>query len=299
MYPYIVKWAITNKCNLRCKHCFRSEICNTVSKEDALFLIEDMAKHKVVCVALTGGEPMMADNFWYIIENLCQKKMRIAIATNGTLLDEETVERLISCKILNYQISLEGVTEEANDYVRGRGAFAKTLNGIRLLKRHNACVTMAVTLTHKNYDKIEDFIRFKNDNRIDYIRFELYIPVNKDEYNLSLTNEEISYIAQFAKYHSNTQGVEFPKFANCSCGAGETMLLINSDLSVSPCDLLCDEIRSKGRISKEKPLIDIINNDEAFVWWRNQEFKGCGASLIKNKTTKDIFEEVYMDVGNS
>ena len=254
-----------------------------------------MVKNKVACVALTGGEPLLADNFWYIVEKLFESNIHVEVATNGTLLDEEKVEKLVEFNILNYQISLEGITEESNDFIRGKGSFDKIIKAIQLLKQYDVSITVACTLTHKNYHEIENFIRFKENNAIDCIRFEMYIPVRTDKYKLALSKKEISYITEKARFYLKRRDIIFPEFINYTCGAGETMLLVNSDLSVSPCDLLCDEIRSKNKISQKNTLIDIVNNDDMFIWWRNQKFRGCGASIIKNRTDKDIFEEIYLD----
>lgn len=295
-YPYIVKWAITDRCNLRCKHCFRSEVSNSTSKEDAEFFIEDMANHKVACVALTGGEPLMSPDFWNIVELLYEKKIHTEIATNGMLLDLENIIRLKNFNINSFQISLEGNTPESNDYIRGSGNFQKVISVISLLKENGANVTVAVTLNHRNCRLISSFIELKNKYKFERLRFELFIPVNDDKYNLALTKEDIEYIIQSVKENENTPGVYFPVFVNCSCGAGETTILVNSDMSVSPCDLMCDEIRSTTRIGKENSLLDIMNNDESFIWWREKHFVGCGASIIKYKNEMDILRGVYKNV---
>jgi len=295
-YPYIVKWAITDKCNLKCKHCFRSEVSNSTTKEDAEFFIEDMAKHKVACVALTGGEPLMSPHFWDIVKLLHEKKIHTEMATNGTLLTPEVVKRLRESNINRFQVSLEGVSSETNDFIRGSGNFKKVISAITLLKENDARVTVGVTLNHRNCRSISAFIQMKNEYKIDGLRFELFIPVNEDKFSLSLTEEDIEYIIQATKEYNNAPGVIFPVFVGGSCGAGELMVLVNCDMSVSPCDLLCDEIRSTKKISKENSLLDIMNEDEQFIWWRDKHFIGCGASIIKYKNEEDVLSGVYKNV---
>src|SRR5690606_15809368 len=149
-YPLILKWSITDECNLRCKHCFRSERTKTIERTEIDLLIDDFAKNKVACVALTGGEPLLHKDFLYIINTLHKHKIYTEVATNGILLDKEIVKYLCNKNISRIQVSVDGTNDETNDFIRGKGTYTKIIEAIKLLKYYNIEVTAAVTLNHLN-----------------------------------------------------------------------------------------------------------------------------------------------------
>jgi sulfatase maturation enzyme AslB (radical SAM superfamily) len=67
--PGEVVWAVTKRCNLRCKHCSISEEDQgELTTEEGFTLIEDAAKLGHVKFAFTGGEPMLRDDIYDLIE---------------------------------------------------------------------------------------------------------------------------------------------------------------------------------------------------------------------------------------
>lgn len=57
-YPYIVGWAITNKCNLHCKHCNMSSghaLESELTTEEACSIIDDLAANNVWNICFTGA----------------------------------------------------------------------------------------------------------------------------------------------------------------------------------------------------------------------------------------------------
>ena len=70
--------------------------------------------------------------------------------------------------------------------------------------------------------------------------------------------------------------------------------MINSDMTISPCDLLCDEIKSSQQISQESSIKKIWQDDVVLEEWRKHEYKGCAVVEKKCKIDKKYFEGVYM-----
>ena len=131
---------ITDKCNLRCKHCFY--IPNIAPKPEMSFeQIEKLAhsaKNNLKQITFTGGEPFLRDDFQDIVltfaENGCEI---INISTNGTFLEKiESFLKNILAKTrvkLIFILSVDG-PESIHDGIRGvPGSFEKTLKTIALL----------------------------------------------------------------------------------------------------------------------------------------------------------------------
>ncbi len=51
--------------------------------------------------------------------------------------------------------------------------------------------------------------------------------------------------------------------------------MMNSDMSISLCDLLCDKVRSKMSININNSIYNIWNYDEILKSWKNYEYTGC------------------------
>lgn len=292
-YPWIVKWNITDKCNLACRHCFRSNVMLTIGKDDADTIIEDMGRNGVTCVALTGGEPLMNPDLLYIIQGLKDKGIDVEIATNGTLINEELASKIFKAGVRRVQISLDGADEASNDMIRGRGAYNRIIQGIGIFQRAGIAVTIATTLNAKSVHQIDDFILLKNKLLVSAIRFELFIPIRKEDYDLRLSLDDLKAIKNKKDELSFDNSVFFPAFDKGSnCGAGIYMCVINADKTISPCDLLCDKLRSKKKISAETSVAEIVMNDECFVNWET-DFTGCKLVHDVYKEIEKEFDEVY------
>lgn len=126
-------------CNLRCRHCFIS-----CAPDNHAFWFMD---HAQVSAALaestvlgvkeyyfTGGEPFMHPGLLAMLaETLALGPA--TVLTNGTLFTPRRVAALArlaaaSAYSLELRVSLDGVTPEANDTIRGPGTFARALDGV-------------------------------------------------------------------------------------------------------------------------------------------------------------------------
>lgn len=276
-FPYFVKWAITDKCNLRCKHCYRNlkSIENESFKEIDLIISELKCK-KVALVSLTGGEPLMSTNCKYIINSLNKAGIKTEIATNGTLINKEWISFFRKNNVKKIQISLEGYNAESNDYIRGAGTFEKICNAVALCNQNDIETIIAVTLKHDNVHDILSFIELKNKLNYTYLRFELFIPINADSYNLSLSNDDLNYLKEVFKNLKKYSFVIYPDFHNAkNCGAGNYSVFINSDFTLTPCDLLCDINKTKNKVSENYSISYLWNEDPLFVEWRKCDYSGC------------------------
>ena len=68
-----VHWAITGKCNCKCRHCYMSAPQHKVEEfthEQCMDIIAQMAACGVQTITLTGGEALIRKDFWEIIDAL-------------------------------------------------------------------------------------------------------------------------------------------------------------------------------------------------------------------------------------
>lgn len=93
-----VHWSVTGMCNYRCKHCFMSAPdakFGHPSKEQCLDLIRQMEQCGIKSVSITGGEPLVRDDFMELVAALTKHYVRItSILTNGALVNNALLDEL-------------------------------------------------------------------------------------------------------------------------------------------------------------------------------------------------------------
>ena len=289
MFPYLLKFSVTNKCNLNCKHCFldkNNQVEPSLEEIDKVFT--ELQNKYIGCLALTGGEPMVRKDFKEIVELGSKHHIPIVIATNGTLLTDDLIVFLKMHNVNKIQISLESYNREKNDYIRGIGVFDKVISAIDKLIENRFEVTIAYTLNHYNFRDMLKMIEFSNLKKVFALRLELYLPLAQEQYHdvFALTKKdilEIYNLIEFAHTQNNHIKIKYPFMNRKGCGAGVVQGIINSNLTLSPCDLLPD-IHSK-KFKEIGDLTQIWNEDSIFLDWRNIK---CSDSFCINDCKKRI-----------
>ena len=147
-------WAITGKCNYRCKHCFMDAPdgkLGELSHEALLSIVRQISECGVPAVSLTGGEPLIRPDFFEIVEALTNEEVRIdQLYTNGALLDEKVLRGLEQLgQHPAIIISYDGVG--FHDWVRGvPGAERMADRAIRLCQDAGFAVRCQMCLYRDN-----------------------------------------------------------------------------------------------------------------------------------------------------
>ena len=95
--PFLVVWDFTHKCNLRCKHCYSNSGAASeaeLTTEEALDVVDQLADFGVTALAFSGGEPLSRKDFFEVATHAAKRGLYVSVATNGTLLTKENVNRL-------------------------------------------------------------------------------------------------------------------------------------------------------------------------------------------------------------
>lgn len=155
----VIAWNITGMCNMRCRHCYISApFEGELDTETALRLVDEMEEAKIPLVILSGGEPLLRGDIFRIMEGLREKGIKVALSTNGTLIDEGTAEKL-SDKVEYVGVSLDSPYESWHDEFRGvKGSFAGAMRGIRNLISAGIPTGLRMTLTRFNVESVPDYM---------------------------------------------------------------------------------------------------------------------------------------------
>jgi Fe-coproporphyrin III synthase len=171
----VIVWNITRRCNLSCVHCYsQSENSNyqgELTTDQGLALLDDLAQFGVPVVLFSGGEPLMRNDLYTLIEHARSLGLRTVISTNGTLIDEAKAERFAKIGLSYIGISLDGM-QETNDKFRGRqGAFDAALTAIRHCQKAGVKVGLRFTINRRNVADIPDIFKLLIDENIPRVCF--------------------------------------------------------------------------------------------------------------------------------
>ncbi len=187
---FVVQWHITPKCSGNCKFCYmfdspeyKKEVEGELNKDQCLSIIDKISEYleerKLVGnFLLTGGDPILKDGFWDILEKLQRKKMKIVVLGNPRLLNEENVSRMALLGVEHYQMSIDG-DEETHDYFRGEGSYSETLSKVYLLRKHNITSSFSYTISSLNCEEAPNLILQAPKDKIVAIRYSRLVPIGR------------------------------------------------------------------------------------------------------------------------
>lgn len=123
---------LTNACNLSCYHCFMNSGKKNegeLSVEDWKSVLREFRNNNGLNVTFSGGEPLMYKGFDEILKYAKTIGLETTVLTNGVLWTDDRIQDLAPY-IDEVQISIDGVDENTNAVIRGKGNFEKAANSV-------------------------------------------------------------------------------------------------------------------------------------------------------------------------
>lgn len=159
--PIKIQWKITNKCNLRCKHCYLGKLNGFELDYDNVMEITDtIINSNVMEVTLSGGECLTYKGIENVIQRLLENDIKVDIFTNALLLkkllDKINNNNFDKNKLLFY-VSVDGLKEN-HEKIRGKNTFDKTINNIKYAINKGYTIITNTVINSINYDDIIDMI---------------------------------------------------------------------------------------------------------------------------------------------
>ncbi len=158
-------WSITGRCNYRCKHCLVSAPhakFGHPTTEQLLDIVDQLAECGVGYVSLTGGEPLIREDFWQVVDAILARNIGIStIFSNGYLVNEELLDGLEARGLshVGFQMSFDGLGW--HDWLRGfEGAEAAVDRAFRLLQERGYHADAAMCLHRRNAHTLRDTINY-------------------------------------------------------------------------------------------------------------------------------------------
>lgn len=233
-----VVFSITNRCNLSCEYCC-VDADNYLKKDDVLSTsdikraIDKILKLKPQEVVISGGEPLVRDDFYYILEYI---KLvyggKVVLCTNATLIKEEDIEKITNA-VYAVEISLDGYDEESCSKIRGKGTFAKVIENVRLLKKSGMKhISLSMVAGEFNEDNVDNFLEL-NESLGTRAVVRNFSKFGRGKYSYKYLKDEFAI-----HYYGVNDFNDLNKLRANNCWAGNLQLFVNHDGNIYLCPLL-------------------------------------------------------------
>lgn len=292
--PLQVACDITNKCNMRCLHCYNESgennyICNELSDEEFLKLIDDICEVGAVGFCFCGGEPLLRKDL--VLKSAKRLKnaqiKNISLVTNGLLMTEELARELIDSGVSNIQYSLDGSTAETHETLRNmKGSFQKTLNAIKILNKLDFKPGIAFTPTSFNIHQFKELCEMlNNEYKVSEVRSQPLMPMGRGDDN---QNSIQATVMQYRQLIRDIQEIKYKKYPfKVEYGDPISHLLVYPNTNTVATAIM---IRANGNIvaSTYLPLVvGNIRNNSIIDYW-NKGLSDIWSKKIVKKFASNI-----------
>ena len=285
---FVLQWHLTERCNLRCTHCYQNEeiIKDELSLEENFMVVDkfvDFIKtlnkdsYSRGVLNITGGEHFVYKDLEPLLEYISRFKKYLSFnfLSNGTLINDKTIALIKKYKPIFVQISIDG-DKISHDKIRGVGAFDVSMEGIKRLKENGIKVIISFTAHRQNYKDFPKVVKIANGAGVDKVWSDRMIPegVGVGMQDELLSPKETFEYAKLMKFEqvknrlnpftktvvSTDRSLQFvPHIEDAhQCVAGKIMFALLPNGGVLPCRRLPIDI---GNI-KDKTFEEIYYENE-------------------------------------
>lgn len=269
--PFYIAIEVTTSCNQKCLHCYnirdRKDEISFSQIREALKEASDLG---ALFFSITGGEPLLREDIWDILD--CAVKLNYAtlLYTNGILIGPAQARRLKKIGIYWVDITILGASSETHDRITGvPGSFDLSIRAIELLRKEDIGVAVKTPALKENFAELDELKKKISSMGLMHIVSPVVYPRDDgDEEPLKhrLTDEQMR---DYFRYYEPADRIN--PFGEFSCDLGRVMLAISAKGDVYPC--LCVPY-SVGNISKDS-LGSLWKNSHGFEYIRESSQVPC------------------------
>jgi radical SAM protein with 4Fe4S-binding SPASM domain len=252
---------LTYRCNERCGHCYVEQTgTGELTTGEVGGILEQLAEAGTLFLAISGGEPLLREDFFEVVEAARRLSFDVRLKTNGLLIWPEEARRLRALRVHEVHVSIYSHRAEAHDRITGvRGSLERSLGAIRLMRELgqkvivNHLVMRGAERDHREVKALAGHLGagFRIDPTI--------TPrMNGDDTNLALNvgRDELveivrspDYVTSVEEYCAPPAPADAKTLDGAGCSAGFTHCYIAPNGDVYPCvqfPLLCGSLRRQS-----------------------------------------------------
>jgi radical SAM protein with 4Fe4S-binding SPASM domain len=154
-------------CNLRCPHCYLEagrKAENELTTEECLRLIDELKNLGTEMLILTGGEPLLRRDIYDIAKSASSQGIWVVMGTNGVLVTDEVVARMIECGVQGVAISIDSLEPAKHNRFRGGpNAWEYSVRALDICRANGLQVLVQTTVMELNYAEIPQMLAFAHE----------------------------------------------------------------------------------------------------------------------------------------
>ena len=259
--PLSVHLDVTYRCNERCEHCYlehddRGEMTSAEIKP----VLQQLADAGVFFLTISGGEPLVRQDCFEIIEYARALHFNVKLKTNALLIREKEAKRLRALGVEQIQISVYSHRPEVHDGItKVRNSLPRTLAAIGLLRSHHLKVTIANVLMKTNCRDSDGVSALARDLGAHYSLDPTITPMidgNRSVLQYGLPSSELAdvfrnpnLVGDVESFCAPPPPVDDDAREGWPCSAGHTSCYISPYGDLYPCvqfPLLCGNVRRQS-----------------------------------------------------
>ena len=268
--PLAGNFELTPRCNFDCKMCYvhlseqeQKKRGPELRADEWLAIAEAARSRGMLFLLLTGGEPLIRQDFRYLLTELKKMGLLVSVNSNGSLIDRDWLEFFAAEPPFRFNITLYGAGNEAYQRLCGRPMFDRVTENIRALKALGIGVKLNVSLTPYNASDLERIYAIADDLAVPVqLATYMFPPVRRDEsqvgrndrftpeqaaaYSVRWDRLRLSPEQMAQRARAMAEGLSLPAEEACegapgegvACRAGRSAFWLDWQGNMTPCGML-------------------------------------------------------------
>lgn len=285
--PEKIIWRITDRCDLDCSHCGSHGPLSdpeVLGAEQMIAIADQIIEVGCKTVVLTGGEPLVREDWKAIADHLLERDVAVSVVSNGTRFSEEEALWCSSAGLGTIHFSLDGLADRHDQQRREKRSYETVLSAMRCARERGMSVAIVTTITRAVVDDLEELHRVLQQEGVSHWQVRLAAhhadsALGEDEY---LTPQEVPALVErlvaiagtsarprlfaapsigyFGQVETDLRGASSPAaWRGCTCGL--TWCVIEPDGAVKS----CGNSRTVEGSLLETRLAQLWSDPEAFA----------------------------------
>lgn len=275
----------TNRCNLLCPECpsGTGELTRNLGNIDYknyCKIIDQIKDHVFYIQLFFQGEPFINKNIYDMINYARQNKIYVSISTNGLLLNDKNIEKLMQYPPDKLIFSIDGMSEETYKIYRVGGDFNKVINNLKnLLNKKNELkqklpfIELQFIAMKQNEHEINKVIEMGKKLRVNKTVIKS-MQVNSYQSALEFLPENPKY----SRYYIKEEKLYIKNKLKNKCFALWRSAVITWNGIITPC---CFDKDAKYNLG------NILEEDFCKIW-KNKKYNNFRQAILRNRKGIDI-----------
>lgn len=162
--PLSLLCELTYRCNLQCPYCY-NPLALTAYRDELTTqtwerVLREAAELGIVQAHFSGGEPTLRSDLAALVGAAAEAGIYTNLITQGTFLDDNSLDRLIGAGLNHVQISIQAPEAALADRIAGTAVAQRKAEALARVRQRDVALTLNCVLHRLNHGSIEATIEY-------------------------------------------------------------------------------------------------------------------------------------------